>query len=152
MPPLKSAITDRIKADSNGCWLWQKKLLSNGYGRLKVEGRDVSAHRAAWAAWNGPIPNGLCVCHRCDVPACVNPEHLFLGTYADNSQDMARKGRHGNRGGERSPRARLNATQVAEIRASTEASRVIAARYGVSKDHVTRIQRGARWANEGGCA
>jgi hypothetical protein len=74
----------------SGCWLWEGYVRS-GYGRL----RGKSVHRLAWEEVNGPIPAGLSICHRCDVRLCCNPEHLFLGTNADNNRDMSAKGRNG---------------------------------------------------------
>ncbi len=78
------------------CWMWVGAKGSVGYGKIKKEGRQYSAHRLAWTLFKGTIPFGLSVCHHCDVPLCVNPKHLFLGTTRDNMQDAARKGRIGH--------------------------------------------------------
>lgn len=80
---------------SGECWLWQGRTNNDGYGRLNVSKRQqVYAHRYAYANIYGPIPDGFFVCHHCDNPRCVRPDHLFLGTNQDNVNDMVRKGRH----------------------------------------------------------
>ncbi len=79
-----------------GCWLWIGALRASGYGQIGTwkEGQPpISAHRASWILHRGPLPAGMCVCHKCDTPPCVNPDHLFLGTSRENTHDMIRKGR-----------------------------------------------------------
>lgn len=77
----------------SGCWIWHASVTAFGYGRYALSGRSVQAHRVAYERTNGPVGD-LCVLHRCDVPACVNPDHLFVGTRRDNNADMCAKGRH----------------------------------------------------------
>ena len=75
-----------------GCWVWTGARFA-GYGRIKINGRSIRAHRFAWSLANGSIPKGLCVLHKCDNPPCVRIDHLFLGTVAENNTDMHIKGR-----------------------------------------------------------
>ena len=78
---------------TDGCWVWQGAGHSMKYGYFGLDGRNRLAHRVAWELICGPIPDGLCVCHHCDTPKCVRPDHLFLGTHKQNSEDMVAKGR-----------------------------------------------------------
>lgn len=128
------------------CMVWTGALQSRGYGQTAISGRQTSSHRAAWTLAFGAIPAGMFVCHRCDRRACINPEHLFLGTAKDNSTDMVRKGRSPR--GPRQPRSKLNPTMVREIRArlhSGDAQVHIARAFGISQSLVSEVKRGNRW-------
>jgi hypothetical protein len=113
------------KVDKSGgpdaCWNWMAKSRShsgNGYGNFNYNGKAAHAHRVAWELTNGPIPNGLFGCHKCDNPLCCNPAHLFLGTAKDNSADMHAKGRHhvSPEGRERTRLAKIGKPRPPEVR------------------------------------
>jgi hypothetical protein len=94
----KKKLLSKIKVE-NGCWLWQGAVV-NGYGRIKLtnflgsnKAKSLGAHRVSYLVFKGDIADGLYVCHTCDIPTCINPEHLFLGTHSDNMRDMVAKGR-----------------------------------------------------------
>lgn len=92
--PLKDRFWSKVQK-TDGCWEWTGSRRPKGYGVFAVNGaRRESAHRVAYALFIGPISAGFFVCHRCDNPRCVRPDHLFLGTQADNMRDMHAKGRH----------------------------------------------------------
>lgn len=124
---------------STPCHIWQWARNAAGYG---YNGGGF-AHRKAWIAANGPLPDGLRVLHRCDVPACVNPEHLFVGTQAENVADMVAKRR--SLGGTRNPSAKLTEDDVLAIRASHEPLGTLAKRYGVCKATVSDARTGRTW-------
>lgn len=91
-----NALRERFEAKfyvTPGCWIWIPPMSKRGYGQLKADGKVWRVHRLSYELYVGAIPNGLVVRHRCDTPSCVNPDHLILGTQADNMRDMAERGR-----------------------------------------------------------
>jgi len=130
-----------------GCWIWMMCIHREGYGLSKKIRGNTRAHRISWIAHNGPIPAGLNVLHHCDIPACVNPDHLFLGTHQDNVADKMKKHRAAR--GTDHGLAKLNEQQVAEIRASDlshrGSQRKLARQYGVDKALIRAIRRREIW-------
>lgn len=143
-----SRFFSNIKAVPSGCHEWQRSKKPGGYGQLRLGGKTLYAHRVAWEIANGDIPNGLHVCHTCDNPKCVNPDHLFLGTHADNMRDKKMKGRAVAFNGESHPRSRLTENVVREIRRMRTNGltlRAIASEFGVSHVQVFKVCGGKQW-------
>ncbi|HEX4604309.1 MAG TPA: HNH endonuclease [Candidatus Angelobacter sp.] len=135
-------------ADSaSGCWLWQGMVRPDGYGAARFQGREQGAHRVGWKLFRGEIGPGMVVCHRCDVRPCVNPEHLFLGTAAENAEDMIEKGRSPR--GEKHGSAKLTTEQVGRIKTMLAEDKLymseIAREFGVSPTTVRAIRTGRTW-------
>lgn len=174
--PFNATATSRFWAKvekGEGCWLWQGNPGQDGYGQFRSGGEGsptLRAHRAAWAFWHGEMPpDDRLVCHRCDIPLCVRPSHLFLGTPADNSADMRAKGRqcrgeaHPNFGrgfpgptpeqrarGNRMGAAKLTDDDVREIRrlADEGVTQVaLAARFGIAQPNISKVIRRESWAH-----
>lgn len=122
-----------------------------GYGNFSVAGVSISAHRFSWELHHGPIPAGMFVCHRCDNPPCVRPDHMFLGTNADNNRDMRDKGRaSGGARGEQNHVALLTDEAVRDIRvriARGETQSSIASVYGVHKSTIGKVSSGKNWGH-----
>ncbi len=146
-------VLDRIAERSHvvlatGCKIWGGSKNGFGHGHIKVDGRFVQTHRAAWEQEKGPIPDGLDCLHNCpggDNPACWNVDHLWLGTQADNNADRDRKGRHVALQGEDHGCAKLTAAQVLAIRADARLNYKIADEYGVSFCQIGRIKSRNAW-------
>lgn len=139
--------TDRSSGDA-ACWEWQGGRISSGYGAFWSNGSKMYAHRAAWEEANGPIPVGMFVCHRCDNPACCNPAHLFLGTSADNTNDMMSKGRRRGPRGEAVYQAKMTCggIRTAEMmRSGGVGVRAIAREMGVARSQIYRALAGKSW-------
>lgn len=145
-----------VRVPFSGCWIWTASLVSrkSQYGRFQCAGRLELAHRASWMLYRGGIPAGMDVCHTCDVPTCVNPDHLFLGTAADNIADRMAKGRpHNVPSGELHYRAKLSPADVVEIRRSyafgEATQRALAERFNISMANVYYILKGVSWREVG---
>lgn len=129
-----------------GCWQLGKSVKT--YPTVWANGENMSAHRLSFEFFNGPIPKGMMVCHRCDNRSCVNPAHLFLGYSSDNIQDMYAKGRGVDNRGERCGTAKLTGANVDDIRRRHRAGEravALAVEYGVCESQVYYILRGECW-------
>jgi hypothetical protein len=150
-------LSDRfwVKVDKRGpdeCWEWIGHRNKNGYGTIRPGGRgnaSVTATHVSYELANGPIPNGLWVLHRCDNPACVNPNHLFLGTHQDNVDDMIAKGRKRAAHGEAQHNSKLTTEQVIAIRQRYAAGNItmyqLAAEYGIGAGPICNIIHRKTW-------
>ncbi len=129
-----------------GCWIWMLHCSPKGYGRITPKSHvSTTAHRISWNIFNGEIPVGMCVLHRCDTPSCVNPHHLFLGTYTDNNIDRVIKKRSRNLHGDSSPLSKVTAKQVVEMRASKNSQLSLSKKYSLSTTEVCRIINRKVW-------
>lgn len=141
-----------IPEPNTGCWLWMGSITGRDErGMLTIGkslgGKNIYAHRVSWMLFRGEIPQGISVLHTCDVPSCVNPEHLFLGTQLDNMRDCAMKGRivPNSQKGQECSWTKLTDHAVAEIKSVRLTRKEYAVKFGISYHNVGRIQRGERW-------
>jgi len=136
---------DKVVKDESGCWLWTGAKMRWGYANFKIDGKYFRVHRLAWELVKGEIPEGLFVLHSCDVRHCVNPAHLFLGTQADNVDDMIKKGRNytGVHAGVKNSNAKLTDDQVRAIRIDKRSQREIAKDYGVGRSTISMVKTSA---------
>ena len=150
--PVKDRFLKKIKVIGS-CWVWQAGIRKTGkdftYGQFSFNGYPEWAHRVSYMLFKGVIPEGLNVCHSCDVPLCVNPDHLFLGTQQDNIQDMLRKQRDALRG-ERNPRSILRSQDIKIIRqmyARGLTHRFIASKFGVQRQTIGDVLNKRTWTH-----
>lgn len=133
----------------DGCWGWRGSRTNSGrgYGAIKAQQKKYMAHRVAYEIFNGPIPDNLWVLHKCDNPICSNPDHLWLGTCADNVGDMLQKGRHSPNGlrGSEIGSSKLTEDQIPLIRADARPCSWIAKEYGVTGNMISQIKRRKAW-------
>ena len=137
-----------IPEPNSGCWIWERLGDVGGYGRGKYRGRRALAHRLAWESKHGAIRPGLDVCHKCDTPLCVNPDHLFLGTHTENTRDMVSKGRRTAARGEAAGMAKLTREQVRFAVESPLPGAWVARQLRVGRALVSKIRRGQCWRHE----
>ena len=128
-----------------GCWEWLGSKSVAGYGRIKFDGRYWATHRLMAHLKIDDVDENSIVCHRCDNPSCLNPEHLFIGTQKDNVNDRDAKGRRNQARGERQGSAKLTEDQVKAIRLDTRKQSVIAKEYGSTRTHVGNLKANRAW-------
>lgn len=133
--------------DKKGCFIWQKSKDTGGYGHLRYKGKNSRAHRVSWEINNGEIPEGLCVLHKCDVRDCINPDHLWLGSYKDNRRDCLSKNRYTSLKGHLNPNSKLKEEEVLKIRelAQSKTIREISKIFKISYPSCRRIIRKISW-------
>ncbi|MFA6992228.1 MAG: HNH endonuclease signature motif containing protein [Candidatus Gracilibacteria bacterium] len=150
---IKERFLNKVKIGKpDECWLWIGGVSSRGYGNFcPTHRKNIRAHRFSYELFKGKIPEGLLVCHKCDVPRCVNPDHLFVGTQSENILDCSQKGRLNkpdNRG-EKCVRSKLNWGEVSEIRSmyltKNFTQKKLGEIFGVCDRNISDIVKGVTW-------
>lgn len=150
--PLKKRFEAKFQK-SEGCWNWTGALGTgkgeSRYGQIKHQGKTLRAHVVSYQLHKGEVPDGLCVCHSCDNPRCVNPGHLFLGTHLVNMHDMYAKGRRKAASGERNGQAKLTDEERELVRVADAPTEELALYLGVSARRINQIRRAAAASYQG---
>lgn len=141
--PLEERFLEKISKEPSGCWHWTGQKNAAGYGMIWKDRKAQRAHRISYALFRGPLNADQVVCHHCDNPQCVNPDHLFKGTRLDNNRDAAKKGRTPL--GEKHGNSKLTEAQVRLIKHSSKSLSILAKKFGVSKTTINNIKRGRGW-------
>jgi hypothetical protein len=150
----KERLASKVAVRSSGCWEWTAARFDTGYGAISYKGKTRYAHRVSYSEFVGAIPNGMLVCHHCDNPACVNPQHLFLGTSADNMSDKVAKGRSVR--GEKSSNSKLTELEARLIKKFLKRNPpmrgqrggpcgFLARWFGVTQTAISLIHAGKNW-------
>lgn len=134
-----------ITVPESGCWLWNKSWMSTGYGQFQNKRKTYLAHRYSYEVFVSGIPEGLCVLHKCDTRACVNPDHLFLGTKRDNIRDAKSKGRLNPSRGSKNYAAKLDEEKVLSIRNSNKRNADLAREYNVDPSVISEVKNRKIW-------
>lgn len=151
--PLKERFFSKVRKSKDGCWEWIGAK-SRGYGQILAFGKVQMAPRVSYVIHLGKIPDGLLVCHKCDNPSCVNPDHLFLGTDSDNTSDCVRKGRHKGPKGSNHPLAKLtdnDALQIKNFYSGGVTVTNLSKRYDVDRKVIYNIINGISYKNGKSC-
>lgn len=132
---------------TSSCWVWTAYKDKDGYGNLTINRLPNKSHRFSYELTYGAIPKGMCVCHTCDNPSCVNPKHLWLGTFKENNRDRENKNRGADRRGEKCPTAKLGKQAILRIRSMSPyyLQKEIAKAFGVSQSNISKVVNKKTW-------
>lgn len=147
MTPKDKARFEKKFRVTPGCWVWTSYRDKDGYGGFSIEHVTFRAHRVAYMMYVGEIDDGMLICHKCDNPSCVNPDHLYQGTQQKNMRDMRSKNRGAINNGVLCGGSKLSESQVLEIRSLKQSQSAIARKYGVAQSTISLIVNRKTWTH-----